>query len=139
MIDESTGFGARAAAHLRDDPVVWLTSVNERGAPLPTPVWFFWDGDQIVHIHSRADARRVEHVRANPRVSLNFGGDGQGGDIVVLSGRAHIVDGPPPRDRHEAYMAKYRSHIERLGMTPDGFLAEYPVMLEVELTRLRGH
>jgi PPOX class probable F420-dependent enzyme len=71
-IDEGTGFGARAAAHLRDDKVVWLTSVSPAGAPLPTPVWFIWDGASTVTVHSLATARRNDHVRANPRVTLNF-------------------------------------------------------------------
>jgi hypothetical protein len=29
-LDESTAFGARAAQHLRADPVVWLTTVTDR-------------------------------------------------------------------------------------------------------------
>ena len=31
-IDESTEFGARVAAHLRDDIAVWMTTVTPRGA-----------------------------------------------------------------------------------------------------------
>jgi hypothetical protein len=44
VVDESTEFGARVARHLRDEIVVWLTTVTPRGAPLPMPVWFVWDG-----------------------------------------------------------------------------------------------
>ncbi len=36
MIDESTEFGARVAAHLREERVVWLTTVTPSGAPLPS-------------------------------------------------------------------------------------------------------
>jgi hypothetical protein len=35
VIDEGTEFGARVARHLREDPVVWLTTVTPAGAPLP--------------------------------------------------------------------------------------------------------
>ncbi len=44
MIDESTEFGARVARHLREDIVVWMTTVTPDGSPLPMPVWFHWDG-----------------------------------------------------------------------------------------------
>ena len=138
-IDQDTDFGARVAAHLRDDVVVWLTSVSPGGAPLPTPVWFLWDGGSHVRIQSLPTARRVEHLRANPKVSLNFAGDGQGGDIVVLSGRADVADDASPVDQVEAYVNKYRAHMERLGLTPEAFAARYSTVMEVELTSLRGH
>jgi hypothetical protein len=44
MIDESCEFGARVARHLREEIVVWLTTVTPSGAPLPRPVGFVWDG-----------------------------------------------------------------------------------------------
>ena len=87
-IDQSTAFGARAARHLREDPVVWLTTVSPRGAPSPNPVWFLWDGASSVTVFSLPDAARVAHLAGNPRMALHFGGDGRGGDIVVLSGTA---------------------------------------------------
>ena len=39
-LDEGSEFGARAARHLREDPVLWLTTVAPSGAPSPNPVWF---------------------------------------------------------------------------------------------------
>ena len=93
MIDQSTEFGARVARHLREDVVVWLTTVTPAGAPLPSPVWFLWDGAESVVMYSMPSAR-IRNVEANPRVALNFAGDGRGGDIVVLSGKATV---DPPR------------------------------------------
>jgi PPOX class probable F420-dependent enzyme len=139
MIDLSTDFGARVGAHLRDDVVVWLTTVSATGAPLPTPVWFLWDGAESVRVHSLPNARRVEHIAANPHVSLNFAGDGQGGDIVVLAGRATIDADAPSADRVEPYVSKYATHMQRLGVTPEQFGARYSVALRVELTKVRGH
>src|SRR3954451_17086671 len=138
VIDEATEFGARVARHLRDDIVVWLTTVTPRGAPLPSPVWFFWDGAESVLMYSMAGAR-VRNVEANPRVTLNFAGDGRGGDIVVLSGAARIDGDAPAADRAEAYLAKYREHITRIGRTPATFAQRYSVPVRIELTRLRGH
>ena len=63
LIDESTEFGARVARHLRDDVVVWLTTVSPRGAPLPMPVWFVWDGADSVVMYSQPGARIPRAVR----------------------------------------------------------------------------
>jgi PPOX class probable F420-dependent enzyme len=135
-IDESTDFGARVAAHLRDDVVVWMTTVTPKGSPLPSPVWFHWDGAESVVMFSQPGARQ-RNIEANPRVSLNFAGDGRGGDIVVLSGRATIE--APPADRLAAYVERYDAHIARIGLTPEQFRARYSIPIRIDLTRLRGH
>jgi PPOX class probable F420-dependent enzyme len=138
VIDESTEFGARAARHLREESVVWLTSVTPSGAPLPAPVWFVWDGAESVVIHSMPGAR-VRNLQANPRVSLNFAGNNRGGDIVVLSGTAELGGDTAGADRDEAYVAKYAADIERIGHTPETFAQRYSEPVKIRLTRLRGH
>ena len=136
IVDESTQFGTRVAAHLRDDVVVWMTTVTPRGSPLPSPVWFHWDGEDSVIMFSQPGTRQ-RNIEANPRVTLNFAGDGRGGDIVVLSGPATIEE--PSPERVEAYVEKYAEHIRRIGQTPESFRARYSVPIRIELTRLRGH
>jgi PPOX class probable F420-dependent enzyme len=89
VIDEGTEFGARVARRLREETVVWLTTVTPAGAPLPRPVGFLWDGNEVVSMYSQPGAR-VRNIAANPKVTLNFDGDGSGGDIVVLSGTARV-------------------------------------------------
>jgi PPOX class probable F420-dependent enzyme len=139
VIDQRTDFGARVAAHLREDTVVWFTSVSPNGAPLPTPVWFVWDGEQTVRMYSLPTAKRVEHIADNPHVSLNFRGDGQGGDIVVFSGHAQVAPDAPPANRNEPYITKYGTAIEGLGLTPEQFAERYSTAVQVQLTRVRGH
>jgi PPOX class probable F420-dependent enzyme len=138
VFDEGTEFGARVARHLREEIVVWMTTVTRAGEPLPMPVWFLWDGGDSVLMYSRRSPR-VRNIRSNPHVSLNFHGDGRGGDIVVLSGTAAIDAGLPPADKSPAYLAKYDDHIARIGMTPDAFAQSYPVPVLIKLTRVRGH
>ena len=48
VIDEGTELGARAARRLREEHVVWLTTVTPARAPLPRPVGFLWDGGDVV-------------------------------------------------------------------------------------------
>ena len=138
MIDEGTEFGARAARQLRDEIVVWLTTVTPRGAPLPMPVWFVWDGAESVSMHSQPGAR-IRNIEANERVSLNFSGDGRGGDITVLSGVAAIEHDAAAADQDPDYLAKYHEHITRIGMTPETFAERYSVPVRIRLGRLRGH
>jgi PPOX class probable F420-dependent enzyme len=138
VIDQSTEFGARVARHLREEIVVWFTTVTPRGSPLPSPVWFVWDGAESVGMYSMPGAR-VRNIEANPRVTLNFHGDGRGGDIVVLSGNAAIDRDAPPADRDGEYRAKYDEDIARIGMTPETFARRYSVPVRIHLARLRGH
>lgn len=138
MIDESSEFGARVARHLREDVVVWLTTVAPSGGPLPSPVWFLWDGAESMLVYSMPSAR-VRNLAANARVSLNFDGDGRGGDIVVLAGTAAEEPGAPPVHANSDYLAKYRASIERIGHTPESFAEKYSVPLRVTIERIRGH
>jgi PPOX class probable F420-dependent enzyme len=138
-IDESSEFGARAARHLREDRVAWLTTVNPSGAPLPSPVWFVWEEPDIVLMFSRDAVPRLRNLGVNPRVALNFPGNGQGGDIVVLSGEATVERDAPPAHAVPAYVDKYGWGFERLGVSPEEFAQRYPVPVRIRLTRLRGH
>jgi PPOX class probable F420-dependent enzyme len=102
------------------------------------PVWFIWDGAESVAVYSQPGAR-VRNIEANPHVSLSFGGNGRGGDIVVISGDAVIAADGPPASENPDYLAKYADHITRIGMTPDTFAERYSVPVRIRLERLRGH
>ena len=138
MVDEGTEFGARVARHLREEIVVWMTTVAPAGGPVPMPVWFLWDGNETVRVYSRRSAR-VRNIEANPHVSLNFAGDGGGGDIVVLSGTATADPALPPANEDADYVTKYRDHIARIGLTPETFALRYEIPVRIQLTRVRGH
>lgn len=74
MIDESSEFGARVARHLREETIVWLTTVTPSGAPLLRPVGFLWDGGENVFVYSQPGAR-IRNISRNPKVTSNFRGD----------------------------------------------------------------
>jgi PPOX class probable F420-dependent enzyme len=138
MLDLSSDFGERAARHLREETVVWLTTVTPKGAPLPSPVWFLWDGEASVLMYSMPSAR-ITNLKDNPRVTLNFGGDGHGGDIVVFSGTATVDRELPSADANESYLSKYREGLNRLGSTAEAFAERYSEPVRITLTGLRGH
>jgi PPOX class probable F420-dependent enzyme len=137
VIDEGTEFGARVARHLREEMVVWLTTVTPSGAPLPRPVGFLWDEDQTVSVYSQPGAR-IRNITSNPRVTLNFGGDGNGGDIVVLSGIAEVVDSASSAAENTAWVAKYAAEWKRGGMTAQSFARRFNVPLRIRISDIHG-
>lgn len=136
--DASTPFGERVARRLHDDPIIWLTTVAPDGTPQPNPVWFLWDENEIL-VYSLADAKRLEHIARNPHVSLNFDGNGHGGDIIVITGQARVSTQDSPADQFPAYVEKYSDFITRSFKTPENFARRYPVALRITPTRVRGH
>ncbi len=136
--DPTTPFGQRVRRRLQDERVVWLTSVGQDGTPQPNPVWFWWDGGSFL-VYNRPDAGRVAHVRSRPAVSLSFDGDGRGGDIVVVLGRAELSPGEPPAHDVPEYLAKYREQMVRVSGSAEAFSRSYPTAMRVHPLRVRGH
>jgi PPOX class probable F420-dependent enzyme len=138
MIDESTDFGQRVVQHLKDDEVVWLTTVTAGGQPVPNPVWFLWDGARSVRVYTLPDSLRIRTMQTNPKVSLNFRGTETGGDIVVLNGRATVkgTDEPPHGDA--PYIEKYQRGLNSLKITPERFSEQYSVAVDIAITKVRG-
>ena len=138
--DPSTPFGERVARRLRDERLIWLTTVDAKGTPQPTPVWFLWDeATSTFLIYSLTNAKRQAHLQQNPRVALNFDGNGKGGDIFVFTGEAQVSSDDPLADQLPAYVEKYRDFITRSFGTPANFASKYSVALRIRPMALRGH
>jgi PPOX class probable F420-dependent enzyme len=134
--DPATPFGERVRRRLREDVVIWLTTVGSDLTPQPNPVWFLWEADSVL-VYNRADAHRLQHVKARPRVSLNFDGDRRGGDIVVITGTAVISENEPAPHEHAAYVAKYGEMMAGVSGTLERFSQQYPVPLRVRGLKAR--
>ena len=133
LSDPSTPFGDRVRRRLRDDLLVWLTTVDDDGTPQPNPVWFLWEGATCL-VYNTAGARRLRHIRSRPAVSLHF--DHGGRDTVVIAGRATIPPDQPPADRVPAFLARYQ-HLMTMGI--EQWARHFAVPLRIELVRTRGH
>ncbi len=128
------------ARRLREERLIWFTTVDAKGTPQPTPVWFLWDETNSTFLmYSLAGAKRLEHIQHNPRVALNLDGNGNGGDIIVIAGEAYISTDDPPADRLPVYVEKYREFIARGIKTAEAFAAKYSVALRIRPTAIRGH
>ena len=136
--DPATPFGERVARRLRGEKIIWLTTVGPDGTPQPNPVWFLWDGQSFL-VYSLNQAKRNAHIERNPRIALNFDGNGTGGDVIVITGEARAVPDEPPADKNPDYVAKYADFIARSFQTPEKFASRYSVAMRITPTAVRGH
>src|SRR5436305_4348859 len=113
--DLSTDFGKKIERRLKDEVIVWLTTVRPNGTPEPSPVWFYWEGSTVL-IYSMPGKTKLKAIAANPRVSLNFNSSRTGDSVVVMTGEARIDSDAPPADQHPEYLAKYLKPIAGIGM-----------------------
>lgn len=137
-IDTTTDFGKRVERRLREETIIWLTTVRRDGTPQPAPVWFLWDGETVL-MYSRPNQQKERNIAHNAKVALHFDGDGRGGDIIVLTGEARIVTDAPPATDVPAYVEKYAESIKRIGMDAASFAAAYSVAIRIMPTNVRGH
>jgi len=138
QIDTTTDFGKRVERRLREETIVWLTTVRRDGTPQPSPVWFLWEGESVL-MYSRPNQQKQRNIERNPKVSLNFDGDGHGGNIIVITGEAKVVADAPPATAVPEYVAKYAEPIKRIGMDADSFAQAYSLAIRIILTDVRGH
>jgi PPOX class probable F420-dependent enzyme len=117
--------------------VAWMTTVNAAGQPQTSPVWFLFE-DEVIVVYSLDGTPRTRNIRANPQVCLNLNSTPTGGEVVIIEGRAEVVEDGLPASEDERYVGKYEGPMEDLGMTPTSFAADYPVRIHVQPTRLRA-
>jgi PPOX class probable F420-dependent enzyme len=140
LIDTKTPFGARAERRLREEPLIWLISVRSDGTPQPSPVWFYWDGKNFL-IYSRPNTPKLRNIARNPKVALHLDGDGRGGDIIVVTGEAKILENAALASEVPEYLEKYEKggYFARIRASPASFAKSYSVAVQVTPRNLRGH
>lgn len=137
--DDSTPFGKNVRRRVHEEYLIWLTTVDTRGMPQPAPVWFLWDEDASNFlVYNQTHAKRLDLVRRNAQVALNFDGYGTGSGIIVFTGHAQISTTEPSADQHLLYLAKYRHWMTSKFGSPEQFAAEYSVALRIFPMKVRG-
>jgi PPOX class probable F420-dependent enzyme len=119
---------------LRDEPVVWLSSVRPDGRPHLVPIWFSWDGREIL-IASKPSAQKIRNIRANPTVMLALGEAEDDFDVGLLEGAAELLDAPANAVLPASHLAKYRRQMAGIGLSPIEFLATYSQVIRIVPTR----
>ena len=117
---------------LETEPVIWLSSIRQDGAPHLVPTWFVWDGESIV-IRSKPHARKVRNLAHDPRAMVALGDADDDFDVGLLEARADVtgIDAAAPDPLSAAFLAKYRERIAGLGITPSAFAATYSATIRL--------
>ncbi len=137
MFDTTTEFGVNTIRRLKEEEIIWLTTVRGDGMPQPTPVWFLWDGETFL-IYSQPKAYKLRNLAHNPRVALNLNSDAEGGNVLIIFGQARVDPDAPKAKANPAYLEKYRRGIADIGMTPESMSSEYSVAIRVTPEHVRG-
>jgi PPOX class probable F420-dependent enzyme len=136
-LDFHSQFGRHVNRRLREEKIIWLTTVDSENTPQPRPVWFQWDRETVL-IFSQQNKAKLRHISRNSLLSLNFNTNADGGDVAVLIGEAKILDAPPDLTRVKTYLRKYREDIKDLGMSIEEFSHSYNVPILVTPQSMRG-
>lgn len=138
MLEIPSSLRAVVRRRLKEEYVVWLTTVGSDLTPQPRPVWFIWQDDSFL-IYSQPRAHKVQHIRQHPRVALHFNSDPTGdNDVLVFIGDARIDPEAPRVHKLRAYLAKYGEGIAGLKMSPEDMGREYATAIRVMPTAVRG-
>lgn len=81
--------------------VTELTVVRSDGRPITYPLIPMWDGERVLMTSSILFSRKLEHIKANPRVSLSFSDPAAMGGLesrFTIQGDARVIDGDPHTD-----------------------------------------
>jgi len=81
--------------------VTELTVVRHDGRPMTYPLIPLWDGQRVLMTSSILFSRKLEHIKANPRVSLSLSDPvalGGRRDRATIQGDARVIDGDPHTD-----------------------------------------
>lgn len=70
-----------------------MGTIDSDGYPHIIPVWFDVDGDDLMVISERK-TRKNEHIKANPKGSINIGGDPDDGAGYLFKGEFSLEEDP---------------------------------------------
>jgi general stress protein 26 len=75
-----------------------LTAIDRKGRPVTYPLIPLWDGERVYLTSSALFSRKLEHIRANPKVSLSITDPvavGGATDRATMQGDARIIEEDP--------------------------------------------
>lgn len=135
VLDLSKKRHAHIDRRLRENAIVWLTSVRPDGRPHAVAVWFLWDGETIL-IFSQPDTQKVRNLRQNPHVLLAVDNTHDGADPITIEGTATLLEAGITDATRDSYLAKYGEGIKQLGYTLAQMVATYSQAIRVVPTHV---
>lgn len=124
----------RAEAWLRDEPVVWLGTVDGDGHPHLVPTWFSWDGESL-WVFSKPNAVKVRNMRGDPRVTLALGDALDDFDVQLIHAVAEVPDARTVEVLPRRHWKKYGSRLAEAGISRRDYVDTYSQPIRIRPTR----
>lgn len=125
---------AHVEQRLREEPIIWFTTVRSDGRPHTVPVWFLWDGETFL-IFSQPGNLKIRNVQRNPHITLALDGTKQGGDVVTVEGEAELLSEPSRNMIVPAYFEKYVAYLKNMGVDPKDLAEDYSQPIRIKPTK----
>ncbi len=123
---------ARVLPLLKEERVVWLSTVRPDGTPHIVPTWFWWDGEALV-VYSKPGAVKVRNVLANPHLMVAVGDPEDDFAVGLIEASASIERGGARVP--EAFFAKYADELGRGPVDHDAYRREFTRAIRITPTR----
>jgi PPOX class probable F420-dependent enzyme len=137
MLDLSSARDAAIDRRLRDDLIIWLTTVGPTGRPRSVPVWFWWDGESIL-IYSEPETRKIRDLRHNPAVALALETRDEGEEVIFFEGDAELTSEPATELMPPEFGEKYAHLFPRIGSTPEQMAAQYSQPIRIKGAKVKA-
>ena len=121
---------------LQKEIIIWLSSVRPDGRPHLVPVWFLWHEGKIV-IFSKLD-QKIRNLHANSNVMLALEALDEGEDVVLIEGRADILEVGQLSPTMASYAHKYAEGLKGLGTSAEQMAAIYNQAILITPTRFNA-
>lgn len=135
FLDLSKKDDAHVDERLREDPIVWLTTVRPDGRPHAVAVWFLWDGETVL-IFSKPNQQKLANIQHNPNVLLLIDNTRGGEDPIAIEGKAALLPPDQADVTLAAYVAKYGERMKGINYTPEQMAAAYSQGIRIVPTRV---
>ena len=134
MADQTKPNNAHVEQRLREEPIIWFTTVRADGRPHTVPVWFLWDGETFL-IFSQPGNLKIRNVQRNPSITLALDGTKQGMDVVIVEGEAELLSEPSCNIIGPAHGEKYASLIKVMGVDPEDIVEDFSQPIRIKPTK----
>ena len=134
MLDLTQTKDAHIDERLRSNIIVWFNTVRADGRPHSVAVWFLWDGSQIL-IFSQPNKQKLRNLQHNPNVVLALDDTKNGDDVIVIEGKAELIDNAEVNTTLPAYAEKYTPLLNEMGWSPESMAADYSQAIRITPTK----
>ena len=92
----------------RPNPAV-ITAVRQDGQPVSVATWYLWEGGRIL-VNMDESRKRLDYLRADPRVSVTVLAEGDWYSHVSIQGRVVSLEQDPDLVDIDRISAHYTGH-----------------------------